>query len=731
MATHGDAALPLDFEDAGGSSGVDKDQAAYQTVRDAVQKLVDGLNAHPQKAKIAAQIGQAVAKLVAADGHAAKKEWKEIRVVLGEAKTICVAAKKLADDWDNYAKKRAATMAIILAFKTTPNSVKAATDLVTINADGFANSSPPDFANALKILKQIDDNRKPGLATFVKDLKTRLKTVEAADAKLKGYLKPALDEARPLVAESEKALADGEFSLCRQAGISALRSLGPAERRAGRRSEYDTQRAATVKAVEAVRAAPAVADRAKALDALVTKADALAAADTLKIEEGVQVLADAKKRSEVWSGLAKTIATVGSERKLAETDLAALDKHAAAARIATEREAIRKLLADAKNFATLADGAPDPAQGWNSALTNVTRAHADLAVAKKLADGMGVAASAETAAGKPGDIAGMKAALAKLRADGKVASKAASAAAADAEFKRFEVQATAAEKALAANDGKAAATALAAAAKELIAAKTIQAEHGEFQTTLASVEAQLKKLQTSPRAAQIKARIDPVAKSLADAKAADKSGKGPEAIATLRAANDAVAAANKADKDRATFDTRTDAAAKRVAATKDVAAKNALQTAIADAKKLADALRFDDAAKAIQQVEVKLDKAKLDGLMTAAKPDQAAITKLAAAMAGNGGEKTVDAMIQAIPDHGSVDLLSALATGRYGVKFTSDKSTMGAGADPAKAMKLVCDMFSKIPQDIVKNKSIANVAYSDLQGGISAGHSYATAEITM
>jgi glutamate-1-semialdehyde aminotransferase len=68
---------------------VDKNQVAYDAVRASVQKLVDGLNKHAQKARIAVPIADAGAKLAAADTHDGKKEWAEAAKRLAEAKTIC------------------------------------------------------------------------------------------------------------------------------------------------------------------------------------------------------------------------------------------------------------------------------------------------------------------------------------------------------------------------------------------------------------------------------------------------------------------------------------------------------------------------------------------------------------------------------------------------------------------------------------------------------------------
>ena len=726
-----DPALPADGVDAGGSGAVDKNLAVFQAARAAVQKLVDDLAGHAQKAKITTQIALARQKLKDADDHAALKEWKQASASLAEVKPIVSAARKLADDWSDYAKRRATTMALILAFKTDAHSVDGAVALVRNTADAAANQTPPNFAVAIATLKSLDDKRKPNVDSLLTDVKTRLATVEKLNPKVKGYLDRALAEAKPLVEEAVKAAKDGDPALARQSATAALRVLGPAERRAGRRAEFDAQRPVAVKAVEAVRAAPAVAAQAKALDALVAQADALAAIETLKIEAGTQLLGEVKSKADAWAGLVKIVASVQAAQKTAGTGLAALDSHAAAARITPERDAIRKLLADSNAAAAGAAGAASPAVAWAAAQTGVQRAMADMAVARKLADGFGAAAGAEVAAGKPADLAGMKAALDKLRADGKVAAKAAQAAAASAEFKTFDTQVAAADKALAAKDGKAAAPALASAAKALIAAKTIQAEHGQFVIDLASAEAQLKKLNASPRAALIKARIDPVEQHVAAAQAADKAAKGGEAIAALRLGVDAVAAALAADKARAEYDALAATVGKRVASdAKDAATKAALQKKVADATKIADQLRFDEAKRAVGAVDIELDQAKLQGLLGAASPKADKITELSKTMADKGGASTVDAMIQNVPNGGNADLIAAMASGRYGVKFTSKPSALH-GADPAAAMKICCKMWQTIPQDIVNNKSVSSVAFEDLQGGISAGHSYATAAVTM
>jgi hypothetical protein len=709
-------------------SGVDKNQAVYDKARAAIQGLVDGLNKHPQKARIAAQIGQASGKLTTADTHAGKKEWGEAAKRLGEAKTICEAAKKLAEAWVKYAAKRGEALALVMSFDSSDPTVMTWVNALLAAADGFANATPPDFASALKKLQEITTKLKPWVEELLKTVKARLATVLKSSAAVQAFAKEDIDRGKSLVDAGDKAFAAGEWSQCRVNTIAAMRVLGPAVRLVERRGTFDKQRAATVAAIAQVKASEAIKGRAAALDATLAQADALAAHDTRKFEEGARMLQDLATRAAMWKKLESTITAATRDLASADAALAALDKHANAAAVAAPRDAHRKALVLAKGLMTKADTAADPAQAWAQASTALARVQADVAATAKLADGLGSAGAAQAAAAKPGDAAGLQTALDKLVADGKQAMKAAGAKQATDAFKRFAEHSAAATAALKDKDNAKAAQSLDAAAKALAAAKTIQSEHGQFATRIAGVEAELKALKASSRAAAIKSRIDPVATALADAKAKDDAHDGPGALAALRAAHDAVAAAKAADRSRASFDSDASALDKRVAAIKDATAKPDLDKLAADAKKLADALDFAGAGKALKKLSVALDKIKLEATMKA-NPADPAIAKMAAKMVEDGGGATVDGMIQAVPDGGDVKLINALAQGRYGVKFKSDAPL--AGGDQAKAMKAVCAMFAKIPEDVRHNPSIRGVSHEDAIGQVGGAHNYDDATVSM
>lgn len=722
---------------------VDKNLAAYTTARAAAQKVVDDLGKHPQAAKIPTQIAQAKAKLTEADTLATAKDYAQAGKRLVEARTICAAAKTIADSWVVYLREYTSMKALGMSFDAINASGTAgAVQPFLDQADALVATTPPNFVAAQKKLREIGTALQPAAKRLIDRQKAKLATMEKMDKGVREFSKKDIAEAKVFIAEAERALAAKDWSVCRQNALAAADVVGPGVRMGERRGLYDKQRVTTVAAVAKVRATPAVKQHADALDQRVKDADALAGYDTRKFEEGTRVLTETAQRAGLWAGLAKTLDGYAKERTAAVAALAALDKHAAAARVKAERDAARQLITDAANFATLAEGAPDPATGWATALTTITRARADLAVAQKLADGLGTAGAAEVAAANPKDTAGLKKALDRLRADGKAAAGAANAKQAQAQFKTFDEQAAAAAKALTDGDGAAAAKALGAAAAALVEAKTIQAGHGQFVASVGAVEAALKALKASKRAVKIKGRIDPIETALTEAKAKDAAHDAGAAMTALRRANDAVAAAKAADTAREKFDGDAAALDKRVDKVVPAGEKTALQGLATAAVAKADAFAFADAQKALDAIEVRIDKGQLEAMMKA-KPDDPKIVDVAKRMVKKGGATTVDDMIQNVPDGGDMRLLNALAEGRYGIKFKSGAPlpAIPAGSpgfptgrpagDPAKSMKVVCKMFSEIPQDIVKNKSITSVSYEDSFPGSGGAYQPADGAVSM
>jgi len=698
----------------------------FTVARAAVQLLVVGLSVHAQTSKITKKIDDAKLKLGQADTEASKGNFVDAKKRVEEARVICVSAKQLADDWADYTKKLASAQALMKSFEGFPFAVAAiAAGGVNIsNAKKFVATSPPEFAFALVQLAAVDTSLAPITKGALDDCKARLAKLDALDAKVKAFAKADLVKIRAVLAKAEAAYASSEWSLCLIHVIGTLNLVAPAQHFCERRARFETQRATTEAALATVKAKPELKDPAKEIETSVAQADALAAHDSMRIEEGIKVLEEAAKRCATWLPIAATIGSYNTARVEADKELAALDAHAAKDKVAEAREAARKILIDAANFAKLAAGGNSPARGWSSALTAVTRARADLAEAKKLADSLGPALAAGTAAANPGDVAGLKAALAKLKADGATAGKAPFAAEAANDFKSFNAAVVKAEAALAKNDGKGGAKALAEAGKALVNAKSIQVEHGQFASTLATVEGQLVKLQALPGKAAIKARIDVVVKALAEAKSKDKAHAGAEAMAALRRAADAANAAEQADKDRIDYDKAAVATTGLVNALTDAKLKAALIKHVATATSLAAGFRFADALEMLKQIEVKVDDGQLKD---AIKNDPSKIVAIATKMAaGPGGAAAVDDLIQ---KQTSPTIIAALAKGRYGKEFTVD--TGANAAQEAKTMKAMCKVFSKVAKNIVGNTSITGVKHTDAANDAGGDYDSSTTVISM
>jgi len=704
-----------------------KARSDYQKARDATRKLIDELNANAQRGVIMAQINQATAKLAEGDAHAAKLEWPQANAGLAAADAICAAARKLADDWGAYAKLRASCAAMVSAFQGFDTAAVTATLNTTIaQADALVAQTPPKFADATAKLQSIDDVIRPKLKVRVDGNKAKLVALEALDPKVKTYLADELTKARSLVATLESSFANSEWSVLLSAWAAVSDVMGPTARMAPRRQAYETRRAATVPAIDAVKADATVKGLAAPLDALLAQADAFASHDTMNFTAGDKALVEAETRAKAVLAAAPTVASYRSERAAADKELAALSVHAAAAQVAPQLGAIRKLLQSADAAQGLA---ASNVQAWSTALTAAERARADLAEAKKVADDLGPTLAAQKAAADPNDVAAMKTALAQLRTDAAAAGKLPFAAEAGAQFKSFTAAADKADKALTKNDGKAGAKALAEAAQALAAARAVQSGHGQFTMMLATVEAKLKALQALPTAASIKPSFEPVIKAIAEARALDKSHDEVAALAAARRGNDAVAAAEQAHRDRSEFDGLAVNMAATITTVTDAKAKKEHGKALDEAKTIADKLRFGDAKAALKQIEVRIDEGKLKAV-AAANPGDPQVLAIARKMAANGGGKTLDALIKGQPDNADPRILTALAEGRYGMAFSVD-----ASADPKremKSMKAVCEMFSKIPQDIVGNTSITKVTHKDkTDGSVGGGYTPASGAIGM
>jgi hypothetical protein len=711
-----------------GAAPVSKEATDYAAELAAVKALADALATHPQTSRIGTEKTNIAAKLASAAAHASKNEWPAAMQDLADARALCVAAKALAEKWQAFAKLRASVMARTTALAGLDDAAAATQQAAIATADGQVAATPPALDAAMTTLKAAATALSGWFKGTLDDIKAVLAKLKALPPGMQAFLAKEIAEGTALIAKAEAAFAAEEWSELLMCWRAAWDAMGAAERYGQRRTAYDTQRVATVADIANVKALPVAKDRGPALDAMLAQADALASHDQLKIEEGVALLKNASTLCKALVDGAPTVASHDTERAAADSDYAQLAKHAAAAQIAEPLAAIQKQLAAAATSATQARAnTVDPRALWQTALTQVQRARADLATTKALADKLGPAATAQTAAGG-GDAAAMRTALTALQADLATAGKAEHADLAKKPLERCAKLATETDKALTKDNAKAAAGSLAEASKALAEARTIQAQHAQFETTLATIDTRLEALRKLPTAKFIGAKIDAVAKAVAAAKKQDKGAEGEAAMAALRLATDAAAAADQADADRRAFDTEAKRVTDRIKA--EVTAPKPLKsiTGIAeDATRQADAFKFAEAGKTLKRAEVEIGKMKLEAGMKTTPPDPK-LEAIAKQMVADGGAASVDKAIQSSPS-GNPAVILALASGRYGKPFTFEDAA--PGPQHVKAMKRVCEIFSKISDDLASNPSIKDVSHADAVDSAGGGYTSSTAHIGM
>jgi hypothetical protein len=705
----------------------------YAAERAAVTALADALAAHPKTARIAAQKNAIAAQLATAAALALKNDWPAAMAQLGAARTACVAAKKLADDWKTFGEQRAsmeARMTAIAGFGDAADVAVQAASVALATADGQAGASPANFAAAKQTLDAAAAAMSGWFDGTVSEIRALLANLQSLAPGAKAFVAKEIAEGTKLLAQAEAALAAQAWSRVMMCYRTAVDAMAPAERYGQRRVGYETQRATTAADILKLKAQPTLKDHGPALDALLAKADGLASHAQLKVEEGVKVLQELSKRCDALLQGVPLAVSHDTERAAADNELALLAKHSAATQIAEPLAAIRKQLAAAAASATQARANVVDARAlWQTALTQVQGARADLAATQALADKLGPASTARAAA-TGGDAAAMRKALNALQADLAAASKAAHADLAKKPLALGVVKATAADKALTQKDLKAAAIALLEASKALAEARTVQSQHAQFESTLVALDARLKALHALPTAKSIDAKIQAVAKAIAAAKLQDKKAEGEAAMAALRVATGVAAAADQADVDRRVFDTEAKRVAERIKTeVTDAKLKKTVNKIAEEAAKQAAAFKFTEAGKTLKRAEVEIANLKLRAGMKTTPPDPN-LEAIAKQMVADGGAASVDKAIQDSPE-GNPDVILALASGRYGKPFKFDDAA--TGPQQVKSMKRICQILEKIPDDVANNPSVLDVSHAtsaDVGGG-NGWYSSSTAHIQL
>jgi len=683
------------------SAAVAKAVGDYEKARDAARTLVDALDKHAQRAKVQAGINAAKTKLAQAKVHADKKEFDAAIKLVAEAKKAADDATVLADKWLDYAKKRADAQALVNAGTGVFDATMTGPAQTKINqADAKVAGANPDFPAALTLIEAVrttlGNKVKSWYATWTKGEIARVKAKPGA-----AYVAADIKQMEALQAEVDAAIAAQVWTKAMLAGRRIVVILGPTDKLADRRVLYEQQKMKTDAALTPLKSKPAGKDVLAALMLRYQAAEKLASRESAHPEQGAAEMA--RIEAECAGALQAADAADGyaKDRATAEAELAALQKHAAADKLAEPLAAVRKQLADAANFATAA-GRGAALANWTVARTQVARALADLGTTKTLADSVGPAVEAEAAALSAKDAPSLKKAIASLRASGDAALKAPFADRADKAFKAYAAALSQADGAGAEGDLKAAGINLGKAARHLAEAQTIQAGHGQYEPLVKAVGDRLKALQSAPAPmpTAIKAKIDALVKAIAAADALDKRHEGAAALGAIRAAADVATAAEQTRKDREAFDAHLKSVHAIVEALGDVEEKKLQRAALAIAIEDANAFAFADARHVLKVTQGRMAAKKVKSLAAANPNDPAIATTVKEIMTSGGGGAQVDELIEALPPGTDKKVVTTIAKERFGIDFQA------SAASSTEDMKRICKVLAKVPQDVVKNPSL-------------------------
>ncbi len=691
--------------------------ADYDQKRAAAQKLLDDLRKHPQQAKISTQIANAAAKLAGGKIFADNGDYPTAKVRVEEARVICVAAKALADRHALVAKKRADAAVIINGGRgLLPADETKQADADLNKADVDIAASPPKFDEAIALLDGIVNNVSNRIKDwYARQSKDRLKLLKAKPAA--AFVDSAIKDIEAQQAIAENAINAKEWGKAVMAGREMFSRFAQAERAADRRLAYDKQRVLTVNAIKPLRTRTALATLVVGLDKSLADADVLATLAQMRIEDGEALLQAIVTRCAAAGKVGDAAEAYAVARAAADKELATLQASPAAAKMTPTLDAIVAELAKAAKAAGDAATAPDAPAKWALAREQLAAATTDIAAAKKLATGAGAALQAGIDASGATDSASLKKALATLKSEGAAAQKAAGADAAADAFKAFAAALKLADDAAAANDLKGGAAQAAKAADLLIAAKTVQAEHGDYADLRKTIEDRRKKTGALPVAVSLGALLKAIDDALIDAATRDKGHDAAAAMTALRTAADGATRAELAAIARKAYDDRAKTVAAAIKAVPQPPIRAELEPMLVAATQNADAFHFQTAEEALDKIDVKLESKKASDLAKSA-PNSAALKDAVTKMMAKGGDAEVDKLMSSLPDDVDTGVLVTLAKARFGVDLV-------VGNDPqeAKTIKQMCRMLAKVPHDVKKSPSLKTIKHEkpDDNGGAYGG----------
>jgi hypothetical protein len=700
-------------------TGPDPKKAAYDRRLIEVLVLVTGLEKHAQQGRITIAITAAKDAVAKAKIQADQSEYTKALALLEDSAKLCAKGLKLADDFANYAKKRAEAALLLYAERglggAAFETLLDAQQIKITQADLNANATPPNLTKALGLLadvrKVLSDDVK---LSFVTQTKPRITAIKAKSSQ--AFMAEDIKVLESIQAEVESAIGSENWSQAAMSGMKLIRLLPPAEKMADRRVGFEKQQATTAKAFDAIKAHMSIKTQVDALQKALDAAHALGNLDVMQFEDGVSQLALIKTRSEQLAPVASAADDYEKNRKTALAELDALQKSAAAGSIKDALSGVQKgldaaqVLADAASKDVVANEA-NLLTAWAGAQTALARSTADLNAAKKLMDGLAPVAKVQADADKAvkgKDISAIRKAIKELKAESAKWSKAPYADAADDAYKRYAVAINEADAQAQDGDVDKAGDALTRASTALVEARAIQTARGQFESDQKAVQKRLELVQKMPVAKSVEPKTAAVSKALSEAGVFNQANDAQQAMSLVRQAQDAVVVAEGTAKSRMAFDLRAKAVEAQTKKISEKVFREDLIKTLDTAPIKADAFEFKTAEEILDGVEIKMEAKAITDL-AASKPGDAALIGSAKKIMSKGGGKQLDDVIAALPGTTNIKVFTALAKERFGVDLSSGSAT---DATEAKSMQQICKVLAKVPQDAAKNPSLKKILHT-------------------
>lgn len=682
----------------------------YFAELDAVQKALQALKAHPQKAHVQGEIDATEQELEAAAKANDKRKYPDALAKVREAKKHCDAGKGFADQFNAYRIARAPTVAILANMK---GAFADATLWDKYNgkltkADTAADTPTRAYAKATGVVGTVKTEMGDTLKGWTKD-SLQEQIDELNKVTQLAFVAAEIKQLEDLRDSVDGKIASGEWTGMNLLTVRAVEIRVAATDRATRRQGYVEAKKKATDAIAKLKPNPAVAKKAEAMEKILSdSAEPLATAKEQRFEEAIDLC---KKVEADCAELAKVAATA----KKFEKDKVALEKRLAVLELLPTAPHMGDAIVSLKALQTEAVQRVTPGvEDWDGGLLWLARMSTDLAAAEALAKSLTGAAGAHEEAEGATDEASIKKAVAKIRAEAKKLEKPPHNDLVEHELTHISGSCDEALSQAAGGHLDIAQIPLKGASELLVTALNVKGLHANFGKIHEAAEkrrASLQKAAKEPAFKAIKAKVDLIEPMLDQAK--KEAGDRNYAAASATIGNASVALKEAADDVDAmkTFDAGATEVRKALKTAKGDD-KTQLEELLAKAAKEAEDLRFEAAAKLLSEAEANVEAMKVKTLIKTNRNSPKLVESAKEMLKREGGAALLDKIVNQMRGEENFDVIAKLAKERFGITLTSDEQHKTASA------RAIWEVMAAVPEKhAANNPSLKSVKREDPSSG--------------